>query len=362
MNLADMLSFADIGQLTRIATHYECECNENSKHELIQSILTKVSGRQFFEHQVRRLSVEELHFLNSILFDSRSFFSLEELVACVQQSKLIRNVHEDENPRETVLKFKQRGWIFNGTTRDTRYLYQVPIDLKNRFREVIEGYLKTNLQFGTVPSVYREEHSLLSEDLLLFLKYVHQYEIPLNNEGVMYRRNQQQIMESLHVTEPLVGKGGWRFGYGRRYKDYPTRFALLYDYAFHNRLIEERGAQLILTERGTEHVLESRQEPMTQIFRFWLRLYRGPIPNMTSLIYWIHSCAKEWVTVSSLYGAVGSLIRPFFYDTPESIFEHRLLLMLMHLGMLRVGEGNIEGKMIQVTPLGSSLVKDAVHV
>ncbi|KAF9118957.1 hypothetical protein BGX30_004195, partial [Mortierella sp. GBA39] len=52
MNFADMLSYADIGQLTTIASHYQCQCKRNSKHELIQSILVTLNRREFIAQQV----------------------------------------------------------------------------------------------------------------------------------------------------------------------------------------------------------------------------------------------------------------------------------------------------------------------
>lgn len=203
--------------------------------------------------------------------------------------------------------------------------------------------------------MYREEPELLSEDLILFLRYVQEHEIPLNNEGVMYRRNQLQILEKLHISEALVGKG-WRFGYGRRFKDYPNRLSLLYDYASHCGWIRENTDRLILTTAGETFLAEERREPMMQFVYFWLRLYKGPIPNLLSLAYWIERCSREWVTASSLYDRMSSLIKPFFYDTPESIFEERILRMMLHLGMVRLGEDGQGVRYVQTTPFGKSAV------
>lgn len=55
MNLADMLTYADIGQLTAIAGRYQCECKRNSKHDLIQSILITLGSREFMETHIRGL-------------------------------------------------------------------------------------------------------------------------------------------------------------------------------------------------------------------------------------------------------------------------------------------------------------------
>ncbi|MFD1178740.1 hypothetical protein ACFQ3W_20915 [Paenibacillus puldeungensis] len=357
MNLADMLSFADIVQLSRIADHYGCECSGHSKNELIQSILQTVSRRDFIDRHVSGMSMEDLRFLNTLLFDGRHQFSLEELVACAGASRFTQDAKERENPREMIARFRQRGWLFNGSTQSTRYLFQVPEDLKLRFREALEHRFKAEVMSAKAePSMYREEPEMLPTDLLIFLEYVQKHEIPLNSEGVMYRRSQLQILESLHVSEALAPKG-WRFGYGRRFKDYPNRFALLYDYAYHSRLIQENSSHLELTEAGKSFLAEQQREPMVHFVRFWLRLYKGPIPNLLSLVYWVERCSKDWVTVSSLYGRVESLIKPFYYDSSKSIFEERILQMMLHLGMVRIGEDEHQERYVQSTLFGNKAVE-----
>nr|WP_313779191.1 hypothetical protein [Paenibacillus larvae] len=62
MNLADMLSYADIQELKKIASTYSCECNSHSKNELIQSILSTVNRREVFEERISRLSMEDIRF------------------------------------------------------------------------------------------------------------------------------------------------------------------------------------------------------------------------------------------------------------------------------------------------------------
>ncbi|AZK47189.1 hypothetical protein [Paenibacillus lentus] len=357
MDLAEMLTFADIGQLSRIADHYQCECNGNSKRDLIQSILQTIGRREFIEQHVDQLSLEDLRFLNMLLFDGRRQFSLEELIACAQQSRFTQDAKDRESPRDVITRFRRRGWLFNGSTASTMYLFEVPEDLKRRFKETLEARFKSAIQGAdTEPTVYREEYDLLPKDLRELLDYVHQHEIPLNGEGVMYRRNQIQLMEKLHVAEPLVGRG-WRFGYGRRFKDYPSRLALLYDYAYHMKWIREEGGLLVLTAKGNEYLAENKQEPMIQFVSFWLRLYKGPIPNLLSLMYWIERCSTEWVTAASLFERLELLIKPFFYDTPESIFEERILRMMLHLGMLRIGEDDSRERFVQTTPFGKHCVK-----
>ena len=81
MNLADMLCYADISELTRIAEAYDCTCSSHSKNELIQSILSTVQRRDVMESRVGEMTGNDLRFLNSLVFENRTAYSLEELKA-----------------------------------------------------------------------------------------------------------------------------------------------------------------------------------------------------------------------------------------------------------------------------------------
>ncbi|USB34784.1 hypothetical protein [Paenibacillus sp. YPG26] len=356
MNLAEMLTYTDIAQLSKIANHYQCSCNGNSKNELIQSILHQIGRREFIEEHVSKLSAEDFRFLNTLLFDHRQHYSLEELMARAQHTRFTEDAKEKENPRDIITRFRQRGWLFNGSSQNTKFLFEVPEDLKLRFREVLGQRLKDEVRIGAEPSAIREEHNLAVEDLYLILYYISKNELLLNQEGIMYRRNQMQLMDSLHVNEPLVGKGGWRFGYGRTFKYYPDRLSLLYDYAYSQRLIEEKDFRLKLTSLGERFVLEEKRESLIHLVRFWLKTYKAAIPNLLSLMYWIYCCTQEWVTVTSLSQSMDRLIRPYYYDTSASIFEERTLKMMLHLGLIRVGEDKERERYVQITAYGKTVI------
>lgn len=358
MNLADMLSYADIHDLSRIAGTYQCECNGHSKHELIQAILARLGRRDVFEQYVEGLSIEDIRFLNSLLFDQRGSFSLEELLARVQQSKFVKEDDGTEwNPREMITRFKNRGWLFNGHSQQTRYLFQVPADLKRRFITALSKRFEERMLQTEEPSVYRDEQKLIVEDIWHFLHYLQGQEVMLTSELVMYKRSLQQILERLAVREELVGKTAWRFGYGRMFRDYPNRFSFIYDYCYFNDLITERHQVLALTESGKAAVVENRREDPVQVYRFWLRLYKGPIPQLQSIVYWLNRLGDSWVTLSSLKETLCPLIRPFYYDSAEAILEQRILQMMMHLGLLRIGDDERTGTVIQITKLGSSIIE-----
>ena len=411
MNLADMLSYADIHQLNRIARHYACDCNTNSKRELIQSILNTVNRSDVFERYVEQLTLEDIRFLNSLLFDQRDAFSLEELLARAQisryeaakpsgsisalggsangagsellttltvdlrglaeqkaekkekkrESKKGKSAAETESkpwsPREMIVKFAHQGWLFNGYSQQTKYLYQVPADLKRRFGDSLTRAFQRRLSYIDEPHAYRDEQRLLAEDVRKFLAYLRFNDVELTAEGTMYKRSQLAILDSLHVKEETVGKGGWRFGYGRKIKDYPNRFSLIYDYCYYEGLIQEGPGALTLTEKGEAYAAEGRLADPGAIYRFWLKLYKNPIHNLQSLTHWIDRLAGRWVTLESLSEVLTPLIKPFYYDAPASILSNRIVMMMMHQGLLRIGEHPETGTVVEMTKLGSSIVR-----
>ncbi|ASS65141.1 MULTISPECIES: hypothetical protein [unclassified Paenibacillus] len=390
MNFADMLGYADIAQLSRIADVYQCECNGHSKNELIQSILSKVGSREVFEAQVGSMRLEDLRFINSLLFDKRELFSLEELIARVQSSKLqddeasvggriaetkrpladsvpknrrkgkAQSVPES-GPREIISRFKQQGWLFNGISGPERYLFQIPKDLKVKFRDTLRRRFRESLIYAGEPSVYRDEQELLGEDVHALLSYVRHHEVPLTRDGYMHRRTVMQIMESFGVQEEPPAKAAFRFGYGRRFREYPERFSLVYDYCFYNKWIVEEEDVLVLSERGAEALLDRRAAAAEQLYRFWLRLYKGAVPNLLSLAHWIDDLADRWVTADSLRAVLLPFIKPYYYDTADAVMDKRILMMLLHLGMLRIGEDEKLGTVVKMTKLGSAVVA-GVHV
>ncbi|WP_307555573.1 hypothetical protein [Paenibacillus sp. V4I5] len=358
MNLADMLSYADIHELGRIAHTYECECNGHSKNELIQSILSTALRREIFEKHIQGLTLEDIRFLNSLLFDPRNAFSIEELVARVQQSRFQKEDSEEWNPRDMIIKFKKLGWLFNGYSQQTKFLFHVPQDLKRRFSDVLTGQFKQNLKTTDEPHVYRDEQLLIVDDLYHFLTFISQeQEIPLTVEGSMYKRQLQQILNRLSVQEEMVPKGTWRFGYGRMFKEYPNRFSFIYDYCYYRQLISEHSQTLRLTEEGKARLVEGKKENIAEVYKFWLRLYKNPIPNVQSIVAWIDRLGGQWVTMASLGEVLCKLVKPFYYDSSESIVEQRILQMMMHLGLIRIGEDQENGTVIQVTKLGTKVIQ-----
>ncbi|MFD2332116.1 hypothetical protein ACFSR7_22905 [Cohnella sp. GCM10020058] len=400
MNLADMLSYADIAQLSGIAEVYQCECSSHSKNELIQSILSAVQRREVLARRVEEMSLGDLRFLNSLLFEKREAYSLEDLTARAALAaesaptqagdpkqaaqagvsktggaadggsskkspaggrKKAKLPEEPKSPsderRSAIARFKRYGWLFGGITQQTRYLFHVPEDVKKKLCSAIEDQFRTSVELRDEPQAYRDERGMMAGDLVRMLKFVRDHDTPLTAEGYLYKRQLQQLLDTFSVMEQAPAKTAFRFGYGRRFKEYPERFSLLYDYAYYSGLLLEEEGELRLSERGREMADGNAACDPADLYRFWLRLYKLPVPNLQALVQWVMRLSRHsWVTVSSLGATLLPLVKSYYYDTEKSVFEQRTLSMMLHLGLLRLGETADGEAVVTMTPQGVLLV------
>ncbi|GAB7387535.1 hypothetical protein BSNK01_13720 [Bacillaceae bacterium] len=360
MNLAELLTYSDIGQLNRLAHTYEIECNTNSKNELIQSILSSVKRRDRLQKHIRALGAEEFHFLLQLMLDNRTAFTLEDLHAKAKAAYPAEA--EKSTYRALVSRALKNGWIFPDVGRFSS-LFQVPSDLRQDIRNEIRTFLQERLAFAEEVKIYRDEGAAILEDLVIFLRYVRDYEPQVTNEGVIYRRHQQQLMELFAVPEELVPKGGWRFGYGRYFKDYPDRFSLIYDYCFFRGFIEEGPDRLRLADNGAIFLAQfaqsgSRLHEWSPLIKFWMRLYKRPVAQLPLHVQLLQLLlADRWVREDALIRLLRPWVRPYYYDTPENIVTTRILKMMVHLGLLQRAETGAEKAYRTAPPAEKLLAK-----
>lgn len=399
MNLADMLCYADIEQLTRIADTYRCECSSHSKNDLIQTILTTVQRRDVLESRVEEMTETDWRFLHSLLFEQRAAYSLEELTARAslamaedgqpaagsatagmanaraaiaapalaeekkpaprkrgKRPEAAAPPEPDRSARGAIARFKRFGWLFNGFSHQTRFLYHVPEDVKRRLREAIENRFRESLDIRGEPSAYRDEQGLAESDIRRLLLFAAHNDVALTTEQVMYKRQLQQALDLMNVAEAPPGRSGWRFGYGRRFRDYPDRFSLLYDYCCHENWLQELPDSLRITEEGAAVASGARLVDPAALYRFWLKLYKGPVPNVHALAHWVARLASEWATVDSLERLLLPLVRSYYYDSPRDVLNKRVLGSMLHLGLLKWGETEAGETVVRMTPMGKQIV------
>jgi len=396
VNLAEMLSYADIADLTRIAGAYGCSGGAmHSKHELIQSILAAAAQREVIETQLGGMTADDMRFLNSLLFENRSAYSLEELTARAaalagsqpsegtaeadparqapppasraaagkpgprkRRSQQAQPPPEPESgARSAISRFRRNGWLFCGVTPQTRFLFQVPDDMKRRLCEALERRFRQSLEVREEPPVYRDERGLIEDDIRAFLRFVRDNFVPLTTDGTIYKRQLQQLLGQLAVAEAVPARSGWRFGYGRHFREYPERFSLIYDYCASVNWIVEYPDRLELSDLGREQADQGMPVGAADVYRFWLRLYKGPVSNLAALVHWTaRLCRSSWATLSSVKRVLHPLAKPYYYDTVDDVLERRVFGMLVHLGVLRMGRTDAGETVIRTTPQGLAAV------
>jgi hypothetical protein len=335
MRMAEWLTYTDIEQLKQINRHYGCVCDSHSKYDLIRSLLGQIGRKTHLQKIVEALSFVEKRFLQLIVFDTSPSYTMEELLA---KGRAALHGAEGE-PRTLVVEVLKKGWLFPGYSPRNHYLYHIPSDTRQQILEwFISPFQQAENQLKGVPAIYRNEEQQMGIDLCHFLTFLQRQVVQLTQDGAIYKQQQKQLFKQMCMVEEPLHQKGPRFGFGRRYHSYPDRFSLLYDYAFYKGyFIEQAEGILCLTEDGSGKMNRRDGQEGNEMYRFWIRLYRQPIPHLPLVIRWIGLLSfPDWILLERVYQAVEDWLSPFFYETKQSLFA-RIIQMMVHLGALAFG-------------------------
>lgn len=340
MNLSEYLLYRDIKDLHQIAHVYRCECNKNSKLELVQAIHHKILNRTFFSEYVQNLDRAFILFATYILFQPTRRFSTEELLAKGQYIQSL--LSSPTEPRKWVRQLISSGWLFP-VSSNAQILLEIPEEVLVFLQREWIGYWQGQIsgQYEIQDSwVRRNEGTALARDVHLFLQKLNASSLPLTVEGVIHKKVLESILLLLSVQESVITAEDdkrWRFGYGRRFPVYPNRFAFIYDYCFMKGWIQEEKEQVYLTEQGKNTLLNFSPEIILEDMRkYWLKLYKKPINSLPFVINLIQELTlKRWVLDSDLFLILKNWLKSYYYDDETKLFEQRIIQMMIHLGMLQ---------------------------
>lgn len=334
VRMADWLTYTGIEQLKQLNRFYGgIVSDHHSKHDLICAVLRKVGEKSCLDQMMTELLPAQQRFMQLIILDQSLSYTIEELLA--KGRAALQN--EQGEPRSFVVEALKRGWLFPGYSHRTQYLYHVPSDLRERMTKLlIRPFLDIDVLLRP-PAFYRNEEGQLENDLYRFLEMIQKEELRLTQDGAIHKQQQKQLFKAFMVTEKVVDRKGPRFGFGRMYHLYPDRFSLLYDYAFYKEYFRENEGFLSLTEVGNGYLNKNDSDTGKQLYRFWIRLYRKPIPHLPIIIRWIALLSRSsWMPIEQIYQAVKEWLSAFYYESEESLFK-KIIQMLVHLGVLQFG-------------------------
>lgn len=340
MKLSDHLLYRDIQELGLMATYYECDCNRNSKLELVQSIHHHMLKQSVYNELLGQIEPSLFHFLQYILFQPTATYSIDELIA---KGKYICQIFNyDQSPRKWVTQLMKRGWLFPAS-KNYQIQLEIPSDLHEFLkRQMLEYFKPTYLSipqqnvFGSL----RDEGKLILFDIHTFLAYVKERLIPVTLDGVIHKRYQQMINQKLNISEEEFKEKKWRFGYGRRFPAYPSRFALLYDFCFSKEWVIEGKEGLLLTSSGEEIVNSNpmwHEKIHVELFTYWIKVYKHPIPSLPFIYTFLADLlSNQWLDLDQVYTMIQPWLKPYYFDDVPTIFRERIIQMMVHLGVLQM--------------------------
>ncbi|MGO4888102.1 hypothetical protein ACJ2A9_10115 [Anaerobacillus sp. MEB173] len=325
MDLMETLLFQDRNQLVQLLNTYDTTCNRNSKREVIEELYPKLLDEGAAQSIFMHLSESAKSLIMQCCFHEKFVFSKVELSAMVTSTG-------KSNYKKVLNELITVGWLFP-TVIDS---YVIPAQVKKRLKEVSLLPVLQSALF--VPQEDGMDNMFsFCNDLLTFIDYISESSLPLTKTGILHKRDFHIIINQFDKKEEMPNEQ-WRFGYGRHFHHYPSRFSLIYDYCYMKGWIQESPEQLLVT---TDKIKElDRMTPsalMQDVVRYWLKLYKQAVPQFPFLYSYLKACLQEGKAVST--EMVINILRPcisqYYFDSENDIITKRLFGMLNHLEIIR---------------------------
>jgi hypothetical protein len=324
----------------------------------MQSILYHFNNRKFVLDKLSSLESEIYReALLQLTADRRTTFSREELHAIAKRVAL----GDAGSEADLVNKLLTDGWLYQLGGNGGRKTFYLPEDLLKTIREYMANHLRSQVETASAPPiVYRDDLLAIIRDTIHFLSFVKNNEIKLTMDGVIFKRQLAQLLDSFEVKEQPLSNPGWRFGYGRRFHDYPDRFALIYDYCYNRQLIaEEDSGILMLTDKTETWINLDSKHNLLDMFRYWRVLYRRPIPKISIAVNTLARASQsDWITVASINSLLAQYVKDYYYDSQATVMESRIYQMMVYLGLLCHGKLADDKNVIKLSELGRELLLD----
>ncbi len=323
MNLMDVLLFQDRTELRKLVKESDGSPNLNSKRELIEALYPKLASVEALKERYYKLSNDAKKIILHLCYDQKIFISREELNGFVPNLKgnEFLKVLEELIVNGLLFAFKQGNFV-------------LPKQVKNELIRCLQLEIQEN-SFIVPAAIESQKEITIVTDIFAFVDFVMEKPIPLTKSGSMYKKDFQAMMKEFAYKESLPDEQ-WRFGYGRRFSQYPDRFSLIYDFCFSNGWISENFDVLTINS-AVDDLFDMRMNDLMQaIVRFWHKLYRRPFPTVRLLHSLLVEALVEGEAVEEefLLSTFAPFVNSYYFDTREDIISKRFLRMLLYLDVI----------------------------
>lgn len=324
MNLMDVLLYQDRNELIRLLEKNDSTLNMNSKRELIEVLYPMLVKSEHVRERFNRLSDDAQKIALILCYDEKMLFSKEELNGFAPNFK-------EKAFLKLVEELTVNGFLFGYVNRT----FLIPIQIK---KELIRSIQMKIADHSLILPTFSSEQSEITivNDVFSFIEYVLEKPLPITKTGIIYKKDFQGIMKHFIYKETLP-TDQWRFGYGRRFSQYPDRFSLIYDYCYYKGWLIENEATLMTTKR-VEELHEMRlHELMKSIVTYWKKLYRRPFPTVRLLYDILLGSLRvgEGIEEEHLITLLSPFVKEYYFDSKEDIVRKRFLKMLINLDVIK---------------------------
>lgn len=348
MRLNDCLNHASVPTLQRIARSLRVSCTPYSKLDMLQSILEAWLDPGTRQAMVRQWCTEWSAAMRRVVLQPRHAFAREEMAS------LLAPYGDDALDRAL-----ESGWLYVHPDPATKFPLIVPEEVHEACHAFfVHDWRARVSRCSEDPPFVRDEEDAALADLATLVAYVRDHDVRLTTTGAMYKRNLEQLMQLFMIEESLA-LPRWRFGYGKHSFAYPDRLALLYDFACDEGiLVEQDGRVEVDDERWSAFASRLTVTKLRRLLRHYISSYRGPIPRLSDVLRLIHRLGGDWMDLSSMYELCLPFLNAFYYDSTEDVWQTRVVKMLVHLGVARIGSDSPESppRWFQTTELGQELL------
>jgi len=348
MRLNECLNHASVPTLQRIAKSLHLTCVPYSKLDILQSILEAWLDPDARKTMVHRWCTEWDAAMRRVVLQPRHAFAREEMASLLAP-------YGDG----AIDRALEAGWLYVHPDPATKFPLIVPVDVQAACHAhyVAAWRAQVAKRLDDPPCVHDEEDAILA-DLETLVAYVRDHDVRLTTTGAMYKRNLEQLMQLFAVEESLE-LPRWRFGYGKRAFAYPDRLALIYDFACDEGVIVEQDGRVEVDDaRWMAWKSRLTVVKLRRFLRHYIASYRGPIPRLADVLRLIRRLGGDWLDLASLYELCLPFLNAFYYDSTEDVWRTRIVKMLVHLGVARIGSDTPESppKWFQTTEVGQELL------
>lgn len=196
----------------------------------------------------------------------------------------------------------------------------------------------------------------LLEDQHRFLAYVFKHDVPLTQQGQIFKRHLRelgQLLSSPRDATDDVGDDATVPFLGR----YPEPLGFLVDYGLDRGLLSRSDGRLATTAVLDEWLAESDAVKRRGLFAFWQE--RHYYPDLQTFLSVVQSLADGWIRLHALVEELAPLVHPSQRTSFSARLQHHLHLFLGPLGCFVLGETATGEQVFCLTPTGRALLTGA---